>query len=451
MFQNRRSKGFLSLGQPSGHLLFKAVFECLRFQLFLDFRKHGGKVELINKIGRQTLPVPFCGRSFVRAERRDNILNHLIKNRVNRFAHILTRKDFLALTIDDFALTIHDIVIINQVFTNFKVVRFNLLLCPFNRLGNHTMLNRLVFGHLELFHNERNAMRAKDAQQIIFKAHVKTALTRITLATGTTTQLVINTTRFVPFGTKDVQAARVKDLLLLGRTESFILFHCLVKRLLRVCGSLSLTPGHHLRIAAQDNIGTTPGHVGCNRKRPLAARLSDNFSFPLMLLGVQYIMLNATLLQKFREDLRVFNGDGANQDRLTGFMPANDVFNNRVKFFLAGFVDDIGLINTNHRLVRRHNDNFKTINFIEFCRFGIRRTGHAGQLFVHTEIVLESNRRQSLIFFLDFQTLFCFDRLVLAITPAPTRHQTPSKFINYHHLAILDHVINITLKDGMGS
>ena len=169
-----------------------------------------------------------------------------------------------------------------------------------------------------------------------------------------------------------------------------------------------------------------------------------------MLFGIQYVMLNTAFLQELRKDLRVFNGDGADQNRLSGFMPVDYVFNNRVKFFLASFVNYIGLINANHRLVSRHDDNFKTINFIEFCRFGIRRTGHAGQLFVHTEIVLESDRCQSLIFFLDFQTLFCLNRLVLAITPAPTWHQASGELVNDNHLAVIDNVINITLKDGVG-
>ncbi len=132
-------------------------------------------------------------------------------------------------------------------------------------------------------------------------------------------------------------------------------------------------------------------------------------------------------------------------------MTHNHIFNNSQELFLARFVYNVSLIDANHWLIGRHNHNIKLVNFVKFRSLGIGRTCHSRQLLVHTEIVLESYRRKGLVLFLNFQTFLSLDCLMLAVTPAPARHKSPGKFVNDDHLTILDHVINITLEDGMGS
>ena len=50
-------------------------------------------------------------------------------------------------------LLVHDIVILKEVFTNLKVVSFDLALGIFDGFGNHGVLNRLAFFHTQLRHD----------------------------------------------------------------------------------------------------------------------------------------------------------------------------------------------------------------------------------------------------------------------------------------------------------
>ena len=65
------------------------------------------------------------------------------------------------------------------------------------------------------------------------------------------------------------------------------------------------------------------------------------------------------------------------------------------RFILTAFVleNDIRQILTLDRLVRRYLKDWQPINFNEFLFFRLRRTSHTCQLVIHTEIVLESDRR----------------------------------------------------------
>ena len=62
--------------------------------------------------------------------------------------------------------------------------------------------------------------------------------------------------------------------------------------------------------------------------------------------------------------------------------------------------------------MRRHNYRFEPIDLLELVRFGIRRTGHAGELAVHAEIILVSNRRQRLVLALNAHALLGLDSLM---------------------------------------
>ena len=49
-----------------------------------------------------------------------------------------------------------------------------------------------------------------------------------------------------------------------------------------------------------------------------------------------------------------------------------------------------------YRFVRRNNDYVHVVNISELVFFCLGCTGHSGKLFVHTEVVLDSDRRQCL-------------------------------------------------------
>ena len=77
---------------------------------------------------------------------------------------------------------------------------------------------------------------------------------------------------------------------------------------------------HLLGIAAQQNIGSTAGHVGGHGYCTFTPCLRDNARFALVLLGVQHLMRNAGLLQQFRDGFGFFDGDRAYEHRLAPFV-----------------------------------------------------------------------------------------------------------------------------------
>ena len=168
-----------------------------------------------------------------------------------------------------------------------------------------------------------------------------------------------------------------------------------------------------------------------------------------MVLGVQNMVRYAALFQQFGEPLRILDGNRSDQDRLSGLVALLDVFDDRMEFFLFRLVDDISLVDTDHRLVGRDDHHVELVYLAELGRFCVGRTGHAGKFFIHAEIVLEGDRRQGLVLALNFQAFFCLDGLMLSIAPTPARHEPTGKFVNDDHFTVFDHIINITLENRM--
>ena len=88
---------------------------------------------------------------------------------------------------------------------------------------------------------------------------------------------------------------------------------------------------------------------------------------------------------------------------------------------------------------------------MELLGLGVGGAGHAGQLLVHAEVVLEGDRGQGLVLVLDLDAFLGLDRLVQAVGPAAARHEAAGELIDDEHLAFLDHVIHVPLEQGMGA
>jgi hypothetical protein len=62
----------------------------------------------------------------------------------------------------------------------------------------------------------RQCVRAEDAHQVVFERQVETRGTRVALAAGAATQLVVDAACLVPLGPEDVQAAESDDFVVVG-------------------------------------------------------------------------------------------------------------------------------------------------------------------------------------------------------------------------------------------
>ncbi len=87
----------------------------------------------------------------------------------------------------------------------------------------------------------------------------------------------------------------------------------------------------------------------------------------------------------------------------------------------------------------------RLVDLHELGRFGHRRPGHPGQLFVHLEDVLQRRRGKRLRFLFDRHAFLGFDGLVQTVTPLATFHQTTGELVDDDDLAIFDDVIHVAL------
>ena len=87
--------------------------------------------------------------------------------------------------------------------------------------------------------------------------------------------------------------------------------------------------------------------------------------------------------------------------------------------------------------VRGNHDDIEVVDFRELGGFGFGGAGHAGQFFVHAEIVLESDRGEGLVFALDLDAFFGFDGLMETVGPAAAGHLASGKFVDDDDFAVL--------------
>ncbi len=85
------------------------------------------------------------------------------------------------------------------------------------------------------------------------------------------------------------------------------------------------------------------------------------------------------------------------------------------KLFFLRAIDNVLIFLADERAVGWNRDDIQVVNFCKLRRFGFRGAGHAGEFFVHAEIILESDGSERLIFTLDLYALFGFNGLVQAV------------------------------------
>ena len=88
---------------------------------------------------------------------------------------------------------------------------------------------------------------------------------------------------------------------------------------------------------------------------------------------------------------------------------------------------------------------------MELIRFGLGRAGHAGELLIKPEIILNRDRGQRLRLAIDLHAFLRFDRLMQSIAPAAARHFASGKFVDDDDFVFLDHVLHIFFEEAVGA
>ena len=165
-----------------------------------------------------------------------------------------------------------------------------------------------------------------------------------------------------------------------------------------------------------------------------------------MVLGVEDLVRNTVLLQFIRQVLGLLHAGCSDQDRLTRRVPFDNVFDDRVELRTRRSVHQIRLVHADHRTIRRNGDDSEVVDLIELRCFCHRGSGHARQLVVEAEEVLQRHGGEGLILCLDLDAFFGLDRLVQALVVATPLENATGVLVDDDDSAIKQHVITILLE-----
>ena len=156
-------------------------------------------------------------------------------------------------------------------------------------------------------------------------------------------------------------------------------------------------------------------------------------------------MGDAPLLQLTGQVLALLDAHRADQHRLPIRVALGDVFDDGVELADLTLVDQVCLVGAHDRDVRRDGNDPELVRAHQLGRLRGRRAGHAGELVVHAEVVLEGDRGEGLVLLFDLHPLLGLDGLVDALTPAPAFQDAAGELVDDLHLTVLDDVVLVPL------
>jgi hypothetical protein len=94
--------------------------------------------------------------------------------------------------------------------------------------------------------------------------------------------------------------------------------------------------------------------------------------------------------------------------------------------------------------------HFQVIDLFELFGLGVRGAGHARQLVVHAEVILEGDGGQGLVFVFDAHPFLGLQGLMQTVGIAPARHEAAGELVHNDDLAVLDDVFVVPLEELVG-
>ena len=371
---------------------------------------------------------------------------------------VLAIQNLVTLGVDDLALLVHDVIVLKDALTHGEVDALDLVLGALDGLGNDLVLDGHVVAHVGRDHHLGDAVHlvaAEQAHEVVLERQVELGLARIALTTGAAAQLVVDTTGLMALGADDGQAAGGKHALALGLAGllglSVKLLELLGRHVLHGQALVLKALAHQLvGVAAQQDVGTTTSHVGSDGHGAVASGLGNDMSLALVMLSVEDLVRDAALGKGGRQLLRAFDGDGAHQDRLALGVTALDVVGNGVVLGLDGAVHQVLVVNTLNGLVGGDDLDGQLVDLAELGILGECRTGHAGELVIQTEVVLQGDGGQRLVLLAHEHALFGLDGLMQALGVAAAFHDATGELVDDLDLAVGDHVLLVAMEHVLG-
>ncbi len=186
-------------------------------------------------------------------------------------------------------------------------------------------------------------------------------------------------------------------------------------------------------------------HVRRNRDGTDEAGVDDDLGLARVLLRVQDVVRNALALEQLTEVLRRLDGDRADEHRLALLVALLDVLDDRVELRLDGLEDEVVLVVARDGDVGRDLHDVQVVDLDELLLLRLRGTRHAAELLVEAEVVLQGDRGERLMLFLDRNAFLGLDRLVEALAPAPALHDAAGELVDDLHFVVLHDVVDVAL------
>ena len=273
----------------------------------------GGQAQPVHIMAAQRGKIPVIGAVAVE-EVLAGIVNGLAHHFMQLVGDVLAVQHGLALLVDDLALLVHHIVILQDLFADGEVGRLQLFLGALDGVGDELVLDGHIFFKAQRVHEILHPLAAENAHQVVLQREEEPGRAGVALTAGTAAELVVDAAGLVALGADDEKAAGLPDLLRLLGDDGLMLGHFLSEQLpgiqnllvvgvsvaggvhddlFGVTGLHQVSSGQILGVAAQHDIGTTAGHVGSHGDRTQLTGLSHDLSFLLVVLGVQQVVLDA--------------------------------------------------------------------------------------------------------------------------------------------------------------
>ncbi len=132
-------------------------------------------------------------------------------------------------------------------------------------------------------------------------------------------------------------------------------------------------------------------------------------------------------------------------------MSFTQILEHMVEFLPATLEHQIVQVLPNAWTMSRNNHHPEPVDIMKLTSLGFRRTRHAGQFFVHPEIVLDGNGCVGLGLLLNGNPFLRLDRLMQTVAPSTTGHQATGVLIHDHYLSTLHNVLLVLLVQAIGS
>ena len=128
-----------------------------------------------------------------------------------------------------------------------------------------------------------------------------------------------------------------------------------------------------------------------------------------------------------------------------------DLVGDGVELGVDGAVDQVLVVLARHGAVGRDDLDGQLVDLAELGVLGKRGTGHAGELLVQTEVVLQGDGGQGLGLRPDIHPFFGFDCLMQTVAEAAAVHETTGKFVDNQDLTVLHDVVHIPFHQVVGT